>query len=416
MNLNLARTGKLGLSSKNEFDEVIEKLLDCLPPYADVKFFVDIMQMHYCFEDNRSTKPDLIILGTGIPEELIYASGATPYWILGGSRTLSIYADDSVPRDTDPVSRAMLGCLQNDRINFPKNTLILVPLVNDSSRKLAYILKAKGYCVQPVFIPPTQGKDSEKELCRQSGICVDAIHRYTGKKITKRNLQEAQNKIEKARKQIQHFMQITNGKPELLPSIWRLLILHSYYCAVDLEVWSHHLSMLNYQLMKINIEKRTDRASSVLLLGSPIYFPNYKIPFLLHDVKLNIIAHLDYTLEKFLQSYHVDKSITIEQLMCSFYKKDCSSAYAENRSLYETVSRTLAQMQIDGVVYHVLKGQIEYDFELERLEELFSAHSIPICRLETDYNYQDIEQLRIRIEAFSEVLNQRKYKKGTVVI
>ncbi len=30
-------------------------------------------------------------------------------------------------------------------------------------------------------------------------------------------------------------------------------------------------------------------------------------------------------------------------------------------------------------------------------------------RLETDYNYQDIEQLRIRLEAFSEVLAQRKY-------
>lgn len=414
--MNVARAGKLGLSGENELDEVIEKLLDCLPPYADVKFFVDTVRMHDCFEDSHNAKPDLIILGTGIPEELIHASGATPYWILGGSRTLSVYADDSVPRDTDPVSRAMLGCLQNDMIDFPKNTLILVPLVNDSSRKLAYILKAKGHCVQPVFIPPTGGRDSEKELCRQAEICADAIYRHTGKKITKRNLQEAQNKIAEARKQIQHFMQITYEKPEVLPSIWRMLILYSYYCAADLDVWSHNLSMLNNQLGKINIEKRTVRASSVLLLGSPIYFPNYKIPFLIHDVKLNIAAHLDYTSEKFLRPYRVDKSITIERLMRSFYKKDCSSAYAENRSLYGTVSRTLAQMQIDGVVYHVLKGQIEYDFELERLEELFSAHSIPICRLETDYNYQDIEQLRIRIEAFSEVLNQRRYGKGAVAI
>lgn len=109
--MNLARAEKLGLSSKNELDEVIEKLLNCLPPYADVKFFVDTVRMHYCFEDNYRTKPELIILGTGIPEELIYATRTTFYWILGGSRTLSIYADDSVPRDTDPVSRAVLGCL-----------------------------------------------------------------------------------------------------------------------------------------------------------------------------------------------------------------------------------------------------------------------------------------------------------------
>jgi len=62
-------------------------------------------------------------------------------------------------------------------------------------------------------------------------------------------------------------------------------------------------------------------------------------------------------------------------------------------------------------VYHVLKGQIEYDFELERFEELFEKLGTPVFRLETDYNYQDIEQLRVRMEAFSEILNQRGYRK-----
>ena len=65
---------------------------------------------------------------------------------------------------------------------------------------------------------------------------------------------------------------------------------------------------------------------------------------------------------------------------------------------------------IEGVVYHVLKGQIEQDFELERYETLFSNYGIPVFRLETDYQYQDIEQLRIRLEAFSEMLTQNRYK------
>ena len=58
----------------------------------------------------------------------------------------------------------------------------------------------------------------------------------------------------------------------------------------------------------------------------------------------------------------------------------------------------------------VLKGQIEYDFELERYEKLFAGYGIPVFRLETDYSYQDIEQLRIRLEAFSEMLAQNRYK------
>ena len=41
---------------------------------------------------------------------------------------------------------------------------------------------------------------------------------------------------------------------------------------------------------------------------------------------------------------------------------------------------------------------------------------VPVFRLETDYNYQDVEQLRIRLEAFSEVLQQKKYGKEALAI
>ena len=94
-----------------------------------------------------------------------------------------------------------------------------------------------------------------------------------------------------------------------------------------------------------------------------------------------------------------------------FYRNDTSSAYVKNDSLYERIAKLLTEKEIDGVVYHVLKGQIEYDLELGRFEELFEKLDIPVFRLETDYNYQDIEQLRIRLEAFSEILNQRRYRK-----
>ncbi len=78
--------------------------------------------------------------------------------------------------------------------------------------------------------------------------------------------------------------------------------------------------------------------------------------------------------------------------------------------LYRYVSWLVQSKNIEGVVYHVLKGQIEPDFELERFEELFSQLGIPVFRLETDYQYQDIEQLRIRLEAFCEMLVQKRYK------
>jgi benzoyl-CoA reductase/2-hydroxyglutaryl-CoA dehydratase subunit BcrC/BadD/HgdB len=71
------------------------------------------------------------------------------------------------------------------------------------------------------------------------------------------------------------------------------------------------------------------------------------------------------------------------------------------------VEHLLAMTEVDGIVCHILKGQIEYDFMLSRLEPLFEQHDVPVFRLETDYQYQDVEQLRIRLEAFAEMLGQR---------
>lgn len=414
--MNISTTEKQNLSKQAELQKVVEKLLSCLPSNINVDFFLDLVRRYHCFDDSYNGKHRLMILGSAIPEELIVASGAVPYWILGGSRILSALVDDFVPRDTDPVSRAALGCLQHNKDSSPKDTLILIPLVNDSTRKLAAILKAEGYRVHTVYIPPTQGRTSDDECFRQGEACADAIFRYTGHRITQRELQAAQRKIAEARKQIRHFWTITDDRPELLPSLWRLFILHSYYCADNLEDWTRHLRLLNGQLMSNPIQKQEIDNGSVLLIGSPVHFPNYKLPFLIHEVNLKVAAQLDDTTERLLRPYYMEKALTLQTLIHSFYKRDCSSAYTKNNALFEAVSRLLGEKQIDGVVYHVLKGQIEYDFELERMDELFAARSIPVCRLETDYHDQDIEQLRIRVEAFQEVIAQRRFTKEAVAV
>ena len=79
--------------------------------------------------------------------------------------------------------------------------------------------------------------------------------------------------------------------------------------------------------------------------------------------------------------------------------------------MFDYVSWFVQNHRIEGVIYHVLKGQIEYDFELDRFETMLSTYGIPVFRLETDYQYQDVEQLRIRMEAFSEMLVQNRYRR-----
>ncbi len=392
---------------EKEITDALYTIEKYLAGYAEAAFFINTARKHFLSGFN-CLKPDIIVLGSSIPAELVFATNKTVYWVLGGSRASSNWADDLVPRDTDPISRSSLGYLKSD---FTKNALILVPLVNDSARKLAYLLRSMGRHVHTVYFPPVKNKESLAEWYRQYEDCRYAISSYFKKPFSNRALQRTRERIYQIKTHIRKFILASNG---ILCGACRMFIIGSYYYAEDPSEWCEHLDCLTKRLQNKSPVNMSKARRKVLLLGSPIYFPNYKVPFLIEEAGLEIALQADHT------------SLTICSSGClakknrritpyTFYINDSSPAYVKNDTLYEEIARLISENEIDGVVYHILKGQIEYDFELGRFEEMFEQEDIPIFRLETDYNYQDVEQLRIRLEAFSEVLNQRTYGKGVAV-
>ncbi|MDE7322786.1 MAG: 2-hydroxyacyl-CoA dehydratase family protein [Lachnospiraceae bacterium] len=392
---------RINLSAyKKEMRDVLQRLVKTMPAYKELRFFIKCVINRY-LTDLEKNNSDIVVIGSNIPEELVLVSGKMPYWILGGSRVSSMWADDMVPRDTDPVSRSGLGYVLS---GLAENSLILIPLVSDSTRKLAYVLKSRGFKVHTFHFPPVKDAQTLMEWRRQYEACRDAVSLHLKRPLTKRVLQKSQEQISRAKKQIQDFMEVSENT---LNGTGRMFILGSYYCADNLSEWSVQLECLTERLRKEH-KHRNNEKSKVLLLGSPVYFPNYKVPFLIEEVGLELFLQADYT------TLSMQDDLGLEQMQKEkaadiFYRNDTSPAYVKNNSLYGRIEKLLTEKEIDGVVYHVLKGQIEYDFELGRFEELFEKLDIPVFRLETDYNYQDIEQLRIRLEAFSEILNQRRY-------
>ena len=93
---------------KKEIIDTMQKIVKTMPAYKELVFFVKAVRSHY-LADFEAYSPKIIVLGSNIPEELVFASGVMLYWILGGSRSSSMWADDLVPRDTDSVSRSGLG-------------------------------------------------------------------------------------------------------------------------------------------------------------------------------------------------------------------------------------------------------------------------------------------------------------------
>lgn len=407
-----AAAERKAVTYQSEYIDTLNRLFDENEHLAELKYFFDTAYFWSNEKARRSHKPEVVILGTGIPEELVIAAGARPYWLTGGSFGSLAWSDDIVPRDTDPVSRSILGYIHQPCGADFSDSLFIIPLSSDSMRKIAFELKEEGRSIVTVDIPAQRDDKSAREKWhRQMLALTEAVAKHTGSRVTRSSVLLAAQRVSAARNALKVFLDVSRGRSDIITDSARLFIAGSYFLTDDLDSWAFRLENLTRRIYHISRQMpfvRNDRPG-VLLMGSPVVFPNYKIPFLIADTGLEILDTADPSAVKNSLIYdagvlHGSKSRLVKTISSVSYMNDASPAFVTNLSMQRYVSGLLQKGDIEGVVYHVLKGQIEYDFELENYEKQFSAYGVPVFRLETDYQYQDVEQLRIRLEAFSEML------------
>jgi len=93
---------------------------------------------------------------------------------------------------------------------------------------------------------------------------------------------------------------LLDEREDIISGVCRMIVAFSYYCAGDITEWAKRLSLLNAGIRKVPGKKGPSGRARVLLAGSPIYFPNYKIPFLAQEAGFQIIGCADYTVLKLL--------------------------------------------------------------------------------------------------------------------
>ena len=168
------------------------------------------------------------------------------------------------------------------------------------------------------------------------------------------------------------------------------------------------------------LEKRIEKGEKVtsrnrpriLLTGSPVIFPNMKIPLLIEEMGGILAADETCMGERGMSdpSVVVDESFDgILRALANQVIRPCSCpTFVNNRERVYRIRQMIKDYQIPGVIYHVLRGCLVYDYEYQLLEEELGKMGIPVIRMESDYNEEDVEQLRIRTEAFIELIRLKQ--------
>jgi benzoyl-CoA reductase/2-hydroxyglutaryl-CoA dehydratase subunit BcrC/BadD/HgdB len=386
-------------------------------PYS-LEYFTNILKRIFIDLQGIEKPPQVKTIGTYcvmIPPELIYAAGALPVKLCSGSYTGFNVGDETCPRDSCPLVKAALGCLAMDLMPIYKECgLAIIPASCDCKKKLSFLMSPYSN-VLAFHVPTSKVEDAYKEdFINDLYLLKQNLEEITGKKITYRRLKLAITALAGAQQEIHRFYRLKMHKPSVIKGTHAMMVTNSYsYERVD--KWTLALQALNNELeMRIINYKfvAKENAPRLMITGAPVVFPNIKVPLLLEEIGGVMVADETCMGERGLYDPVAVTEPSFDGLMRGLAARQilpCTCpTFVQNEQRIFKLKQMAEDFQVDGVIYHVLRGCLVYDFEFPVVEAALGELGIPVIRVETDYNEEDVEQLRVRLEAFIEMIKYQK--------
>ena len=391
------------------------KELSELPDAA--KPFFDVLENTYVKLADIQKTEDRKSIGTlcvMVPAELVYAAGAMPVRLCSGSYTAYSIGYDYISRDACPLVKAVMGFGKIKALPaFDKCSLLVAPVTCDCKKKLAGTIDSVKDTI-PLHIPPLKKDDADTEIfLKELYRLISLLENVTGKQVTAKSLAEGINMVGNAQYEMSEFLKYRRHDLSLMSGTQVMAVMNAYsYMPVNL--WAEQMHRLNEEMkLRLSQGRFVSRKNQprILVTGSPIAFPNIKVPLLIEEMGGVLAADETCMGERGLYDpvSVIDASFDgMMRSLASRYTKPCTCpVFVDNSQRIYRIKQMIKEHKIQGVIYHVLRGCLVYDYEYQLMEEAMGKMDIPIIRVESDYNEEDVEQLRIRIEAFIELIKMR---------
>lgn len=395
--------------------KALSEMPNTAKPFFDVLENTYVNLMDIPKEEYRKSIGTLCVM---VPAELVYAAGAMPVRLCSGSYTAYSIGDDYIPRDACPLVKAVMGFGHIKALPiFDNCSFLIAPVTCDCKKKLAGVIDSVKDTVL-LHIPPLKKEDADTEVfLRELYRLIPILEKETGREITSQSLAEGINMVGEAQYEMSKFLGFRRNQPALLHGTQVMAIMNAY-SYMPVKMWAEQMHRLNLE-MKARLEQGhfvgKQNQPRVLVTGSPIVFPNIKIPLLIEEMGGILAADETCMGERGLYDpvSVIDPSFDgMMRALASRYTKPCTCpVFVDNSQRVYRIKQMIKEHKIQGVVYHVLRGCLVYDYEYQIIENELGKLDIPIIRVESDYNEEDVEQLRIRIEAFIELIKLKEYAK-----
>ena len=359
----------------------------------------------------RAGRPVVGTFCVYIPEEVVVAAGGVCVGLCGGSQGPIPDAEKVLPRNICPMVKSAYG-FKAARIcpYFQTVDFVYGETTCDAKKKTWELLNR----LVPTHVMeiPQMKRERDKALWLAEVRDFKAkVEEVAGVAITAGELGAAIKLINDKRRALQRLTRLRGKRPSPISGKDALLIEQIAFYD-EPGRFSRKLNELCDELeerVQGGLGAVADSAPRVMLSGTPMALPNWKVHHLLETAGAVVVNEESCIGSRYFKDLIDEGPDRLEAQLTALTERymqiDCS-CLTPNDERVEQVLTEYRQSQAQGILHYSLQFCHTYNIEEIKIREACEREGIPYLAIESDYSPEDTGQLQTRIEAFLEQIRE----------
>ena len=340
------------------------------------------------------------------PTEMAVAAGALALPLCGTRNDPVPAAEEILPRNLCPLIKSSFGFAMTASCPFFQASDIIIGDTTCDGKKKMFELLSRYKPTHVLQLPQNQDPAMAMPLWRaELDRFKMIVEKHTGVKITGKRLRSAIGLMNRERAARKALMDLNQKKPAPLSGSQLLEILFKVGFLADKEKGISLMEAVAAQADNgaFGSENPGNRRKRILLSGVPIGLGSEKVVKIVEQSGADVVAFENCSGYK--QAFMVDEDEEPMQALAQQYLATPCSVMSPNTGRFELLKEMIEAFVVDGVIDLTWQACHTYNVEAYQVNEFVDENfGIPTLHLETDYSQSDTEQIRVRIEAYLEML------------
>lgn len=342
------------------------------------------------------------------PIELIEAAGAIPVGLCATKQEPIAEAEKFLPRNLCPLVKSSFGFAISGKCPFFHfSDFVLAETTCDGKKKM-YELLSKHKPMIVLDIPNSATlEDLNEHWLKQIYRAKEYFEKNLGTEISREKLREVIKVYNEERKLIMELVSLNKHHPTPITGTDLLKVLWGRSFQFNRQEFLDQVKTLITELKEMVANGQFSSSPDsprILVTGCPTGVGQEKVMGIIQESGGAVVLQESCSgIKGFVDL--VDEAKDPFLALAEKYSKTPCACVSPNHGRLSLLSKLVEDFRVDGVVDITLQACHTYNIESYSVKEhLRKNHNIPLLQIETDYSESDTEQIKLRVEAFLEML------------